>query len=245
MIVSEEELHRLADGMTLIPANMCFNYNYARLDIEPEDFIRFCKDNETKCVFFRYNYYDKEEYIVTDELLQNYTESKEEYDYCKKWSTQWNERVDKVDFSLPRTLALVTAFQSMIITCLKADEWMPEDIPKAEDAFFAFRDEHEDDLFDLFEIDESGVTLADELEQVLINDPVFRNSTNKESRKIYLESFLKKKENKRFLKLVRDQKQSWQKEVALRAFVDRIYNQYRNRCYRLKIQVGDEIPDEE
>lgn len=116
---------------------------------------------------------------------------------------------------------------------------------EAEDALISFQEEHEDDMLDMFESDEDGLTLMDEFRETLLADSAFRYSTNKESRRTYIQAFLKKKDNKKFLKLVRKEKEGFEKQYRLGIIVDQIYNEYRNNCYRAKVQVGEMPPKNE
>lgn len=60
-----------------------------------------------------------------------------------------------------------------------------------------------------------------------------------------MKDFLKKGQNKKYLLLFRGAKGQDEKEYRLANLFDQIYDEYRSRCRKLKIQVGDALPVED
>lgn len=244
-IISEENLMVLGYDLKLVRAEMEISNNYVILNMTADMFFSFCRENDIKAVFYHFSYYNREEYLISEELLQKYTDNKAEYGYCKKWAVSRNAEIEMLDFSNAWCLTMAAVLDSMILLWQERDEWIPENTEKAEDALISFQEEHEDDMLDMFESDEDGLTLMDEFRETLLADSAFRYSTNKESRRTYIQAFLKKKDNKKFLKLVRKEKEGFEKQYRLGIIVDQIYNEYRNNCYRAKVQVGEMPPKNE
>ncbi len=244
-IISEEKLLSLVSGLKLVSAKMKISNNYALLDMTAEEFLSFCRENGIKTAFYQFSYYDKNKYLISEELLQKYTDNKDEYGYCKKWAISRNSEIEMLDFSNAWCLSIAAVLDSMILLWQERDEWLSEDTENAEDALISFQEEHEDDMLDMFESDEDGLSLMYEFRRTLLADTAFRYSMNKDSRRSYIKGFLKEKDNKKFLKLVRKEKQGFEKQYRLGIIVDQIYNEYRNACYRAKVQVGEILPEEE
>lgn len=244
MILSEGELRGLGKGYNLVRGEMRINSNHVLVHESVEGFLDLCKENNIKTVFYHYSYYDKEAYLITEELLRENTDNEGEYIFCKKWADQKNDFWGSLNFDRPKVLTMAAMLESMVLLWQERDEWM-EESEDGKTALIMFLEENEEKMLDRFETDNDSMSLADELQHVLLADSQFRNSTNKDSRRIYLNSFIKKKENKKYLKLVKSEKESWSKSIAFATIVDRIYNEYRNACYKAKIQVGEELPEEQ
>ncbi len=244
MILPEDELRKIGAGLKLVRGEMRINSNHVLIHESMEAFIALCKENNIKIVFYHYSYYVKGEYLITEELLLENTDNKKEYDFCKEWAEKKNESINALDFNRPRILTMAAMLDSMVLLWQERDEWMG-DSENGETAIITFLEENEERMLELFETDNDSVSLANELQRVLLADPEFRNSTNKESRRLYLEAFIKKKDNKKYLKLVKSERESWRKSFALATIVDRIYNEYRIACYKAKIQVGEKLPEEQ
>ena len=244
MIISESELRGPWNDLNLVSGEMRINGNYVIVHESIENFFELCKGNNIKTVFYHFSYYDKEEYLITEELLLKNTDNKKEYDFCKEWADKKNASINALNFNRPKILTMASMLDSMVLLWQERDEWMG-DSENGETAIITFLEENEEQMLDLYETNNDSVSLVDELQHVLLADSQFRNSTNKDSRRIYLNSFIKKKENKKYLKLVKSEKESWRKSIAFATIVDRIYNEYRNACYKAKIQVGEELPEEQ
>ena len=63
------------------------------------EFIRFCKVNNIKNVFYTYGYYDKVDFIIGDEFEEELEE--EIYSLMQNDIKVHNKQVEKIDFSRP------------------------------------------------------------------------------------------------------------------------------------------------
>ena len=81
-IIKEEELIKLASGIKLVKAHIKISGSYAMLDLSPLEFLNFCKANNIQTVFYEYLMYEKEKYIISDEIIKNYTTVLEYFMFC-------------------------------------------------------------------------------------------------------------------------------------------------------------------
>ena len=239
-IIREEELLKtklqLVRGKKFHIGGTC-----VELDLDVEGFLDFCVQHGIDTVFYKYAYYDKQDYLITEDLLQENTENPEELAFCKEWANTYNAETDTLDFTEPYELALGATYGAMNIVLVVKNEWLVRE--KALEALLAYQEDNEDELLEMSDYDE-GTTIVDELREVLLADKVFRFCTNKEARSEYMKKFLAKKENKKYLILGKGAKHEWDRAYQINQVVNQIYNEYRNECYQKKIPVGEQLPDE-
>lgn len=241
-IIREKEL--LQYDLRFVKIDQIKLESYIRIG-ELSNFILFCKEKENKTVFYKYTYYDKELYYITDEILDNNTLNAKEKNYCSSWAREYNEMTKKIDFENPSSLILCMSFERFVVVFQEKNNWLEnEGILNAESALAEFIEDHEDDLLEFYDYEE-GTSPIDELTDILLADKEFRYSTNKASRAEYMKRFMIKKDNKRFWKLAKGAKNPWEREYRLDSIVNQIYQEYRNQCYKHKIQVGEELPKED
>ena len=237
VIIKNNDLLTLGDGLLFVDGKIEIKNNYVLIQKPLEDYISLCRNNNVNVIFCQYDYYDKEKYVVTEELLRSETENESEYKFCKKWADEYNAKIIEFDFERPGRLSLAASFGSMNIVWQEVDLWLDE-FEEAENATITFIEENEDALSEFYTYDEEESSLIDEFKSVLLSDENFRYSTNKASRRLYMESFFKDKNHKKFLKLVKQEREQYRKSFILNEMVDRIYNEYRNLCYRFNVRVS-------
>lgn len=239
-IIRERDL--LAQGLNFIKADQVHVSDYVQLSGEVSDFIDFCRSQKVPAIVYKYFFYDKEKYTVTEDILSMNTENNAEREFCSTWVEEYNRAVDHLDFENPYALSLCALTGAVSVVYRIENQWMT--IDQAESALLSFLEEHEDELFDCYEYKE-GSSLMDELASTLLSDKEFRFCTNKGLRSAYMERFMSKKVNKRYWGLVKGERDEWRRRFRINDIVNQIYNEYRNRCYNCKIQVGEELPPEE
>lgn len=246
-IIRDKELLKICDSINFVKAKLNISNNYAILDCTVEEFVEFCQQHKISTIFYSYKFYEKEEYLITDDMLKENTENEKAYCFCKQWANTYNAKIQAFDFLRPLGLSLVATFENFIIASTIEDVWLGEDFKDAISALIEFQETHEKELIEFydFEEDDSFVNPYDELEERLLADKDFRLCTNKEIRRIYMRNFIKLGQNKKYLSLFRDAKTRNDKEYRLAHLFDQIYDEYRRRCYKLKIQVGEPLPNED
>lgn len=86
---------------------------------ELNEFVRFCKINDLKNVFYTYIYLEKEEYIISEELQEQI--EKYIYKLIKKEIKEHNNMVETVDFTRPIMLNTFSIFQGSVVCNLESD----------------------------------------------------------------------------------------------------------------------------
>lgn len=223
------------------------NQNYATLAMSNTEFIDFCLKNDIKIVFYNYEYYDINNYLITEEMIRRQCENELQFQYCKKWADSYNDKINLFDFTKPRGLTLFTTFNSLIIHSIETNNWLDENILSADTAFIKFQGANEEELINLLDFDKEPLeeNPIEELEKLLLSDKCFRFCSSHEKRLTYMKDFLRNKNNTKYLLLYHDYKHSWEREYRLMMLFDQIYNEYRGKCYKLKLQIGDPLPSNE
>ena len=216
---------------------------YIALTDNIEEFFDLCRNHQIDTVFYKYFLYERDSFVVTNELLKKYTDNSKELSFYRAWADEYNKSVNSLDFENPYRLVLCATITSFPVVYVAQNEWI--EIEKAEDALFAFQDEHEEELSKFYEYSLTSSSLRDSFADILLSDKEFRYCTNNDSRSNYIKRFLQKKENKRFWALAKGEKDEWERTYQIKMIVNQIYNEYRNNCYKLKIKVGEELPKEE
>ena len=243
MIIREDELLKTFKDIQLIPSKLKkIRDKSIIVELDCQSFYNLCQTQNNRLVFYQYLYYDKEEYLITEDLIKETTFSRKEYIFCKERADKYNETTSKIDFGRPVALYLATRIDSEWIVSAEYDDWLPDDVLTAEDALIKFKDENENTINELSDKKESDESLITELESILLADKEFRFCTNKRMRFQYVKSFIAKESNHKFLKLCADVRDESNRVFKLSSIFDRIYTEYRNNCYALKIQVGNPLP---
>ena len=202
------------------------------------EFIAFCKENGITNVFYQYEYYEEDDYIVKDDLIEEETESREEYDYCMKWASTINAKLQKIDFNKPMRLILSCIYQSQVMKWIAEDEWLPDEYEKAEEALESFRIEHSEEIEHLSGFNKEE--LKAELTSKMLSDPHFRTASNRLMRSAYCAKFIEKEENQIFNYAFDDHK-DYMLKYNISTFIDTLYSQYKAECKIQGIHPGEPL----
>lgn len=229
-IIREDELLRKPFGF--VRGRIVLPGNRIQLDNTAE-FLRFCNDHLIGTVFYSYRYYDRAKYTATEEIAFRTADSEKERALFSSWMEKYNKQAEAMDFSEPVELLMAASFEGIIVCAAEKNEWMTLR-PAEEDAEQFYLDNEN-------EIADEGMALQDRLAEDLLADKTFRYCQNKDQRRAYMSTFLKDPQNKKYRRLITGETK-WAREESIGTIVDRIYNEYRNECYRKKILVGEELP---
>ena len=217
---------------------------YVQISGDYSEFLDFCRKHNISTIFYKYSFYNREEYTITDKFLKEQVDNAKERNFCKPWVEDYNKKTQALDFDNPCALVMCAPAKAIVVCYVEKNEWMSKEIEKAADALAQYMEDHEEELLEFFEY-EDGLSPIDDLRDTLLADKTFRFSTTKRSRAQYLQHFMAKEKNKRFWTLAKGARDNWERMDQINGIMERIYNEYRNRCYKLKIQVGEELPPEE
>lgn len=239
-IINESSLLKL--GLSFIKVEKIHLGSYVQLHGDINSFIDYCRSQNIYTAFYKYEYYNKDDYVITEELLYECTGDSYERDFCRPWIEKHNKALNSYNFDNPCGLALCTATSAFSVVMYNQNLWFQA--KKAEDALQSYLDDNAEKLIDYYE-EEEGSSSIEELRGILLSDKDFRFCSTKETRNEYMKRFMQKKENKKFWALVRGAKNEADRRFKLNVIIHQIYNEYRNQCYNLKIRVGEELLDDE
>lgn len=196
---------------------------------ELNEFVRFCKINDLKNVFYTYIYLEKEEYIISEELQEQI--EKYIYKLIKKEIKEHNNMVETVDFTRPIMLNTFSIFQGSVVCNLESDYWNEEiNLMKAENRLEYLQEKYKDILDQKEnEREEKLEELKNELKEQMLNDETFLICSNKSLRRNYAETLIKNKKMKKYLEPFLSEYSGQVSIIALAMFVEVVWAQYKNR----------------
>lgn len=246
-IIEESTLLNSYNKISFFKAFFHMSQNYATLAMSNSDFINFCLKNDIKIVFYNYEYYDINNYLIKEELIRRQCENELQFQYCKNWVDTYNNKIHSLDFTKPRRLNLFATFGPLIIHSIETNNWLDENILSANATFEKFQSDNEEELVNLLDFEKEPLkeNSIEELEKLLLSDKRFRFCSSHEKRITYMRDFLKNKNNQKYLLLYHGYKYAWERERRLIMLFDQIYNEYRGKCHKLKLQIGDPLPSDE
>lgn len=169
-----------------------------------ERFIEYLKRRNISTIFYKYYYYNIDEYLIDDELLESYELAKDETEEIIKKIQKYNDEIaENFDFNKPKLLLLATPPESNILTCMYvSDPWLAPDEETGEEKINTSPEAaldkmiypHEDDLKKRI-VDKNAknqyikASFKKKLFTFLVNDSKFSLCSNKTLRREYLHNF--------------------------------------------------------
>jgi hypothetical protein len=164
---------------------------------EISELIRFAEINKIQTVLYSYDYYDHEDYQITEEMIEGRIE---EYTgkakrIIKKRIDEYNKFTAKLDFSRPMGLYVYCVFQGYQVGVFIKDYWIEEmDVLNAEDRFEEIEDCCDEELQKIYiEQNNKRDALKIMMKGYILSDPRFLLCTNKRLRSSYLAEIFKEK----------------------------------------------------
>lgn len=167
------------------------------------EMIRFCKLNNIKNVFYTYGYYDKADFIISDEFEDEFDE--EIYSLMKNDIKAHNDKVEKMDFSKPNILIAFVIFEGYNVTFIDDCNWMEEyEIVEAYEKIEELKEKYEEKICELEERqaeikamenekkEKELEGLKEEFREFLLNDDEFKMSTNQRLRRSFSHNLFKR-----------------------------------------------------
>lgn len=182
MVVLEDRLLTIAKDFNIncLKAEQFKINEYVMVNAESvEDFFNKVSALEAKDVFYLYLYNHKEDYIITDELILDSD------DRIKSRVQEYNDKIEKIDFSQPKALYLAVIKDGMPITCrFVNDKVMELDLKPSLEAIEMIEDELDEEL----EIDYEAK--LKELEEYILKNATDLDMRNMDFRYEYLRKLL-------------------------------------------------------
>lgn len=196
-MISEDKLVELLEEENINAFKVISEFNHKEfiwLQSESiEELIKFAKCNNINSIFYDYVYYDKEDYIFDLEEVE-LSVGEDIFKLIKKDIIEYNEKVDKIDFSKEKGVNIYVIYQGQKVGILLLDYWMEEledEILETEEQLKVFMEKYEDKLFEKKKREEERLDrLKVELEKILLNDEEFLSCTNQKMRTHYMDKML-------------------------------------------------------
>lgn len=170
-----------------------------------DDFIDFISINNIKICFLNLIYSDAEEYLITDEMIEdNVEEGSVLFKKIQKKVKEYNDKVKKIDFSIPAQIYVVILYEGQIFYYSSLEDFVIDS-----DALLEPEDALENILF-LFEneLDEENKKHKEMIEvqkekliNLIKNDDRFKLCTNKHLRRDYVIDLFKNRLGKEYKEL--------------------------------------------
>ncbi|MFQ9308637.1 MAG: hypothetical protein ACLR2K_01785 [Paraclostridium sordellii] len=154
-----------------------------------DELIRFAKVNNINSVFYNYFYFDKELYLINLEEAE-YAVDESIYKLIKEEIVKHNEKIEKINFKIPRAVVIFVIYQDRQIGLLHTDNWIEkEEILEADEQLEYWKQEYEYIVEEKRKKEEEQLAdLKMEFEEYLLHDREFLNCTNQTLRRHYMKT---------------------------------------------------------
>lgn len=161
------------------------------LDVSQEEFMKFLKLKEASIVYYNYEYYDKQDYLITE------TEDIEEYAKFNAEIEAYNAKVETLEFDKPYQLTLMFIAEGIAYVVEYLDEWIEKiddimqgdiAIDSIQNAYSAENIEERQRLFlnsKELKRQQNLKRAKEELLELLLKDEKFKLCTNQRLRQSY------------------------------------------------------------
>lgn len=108
-----------------------------------DELIRFAKVNNINSIFYDYFYFDKYVYLIDLDEAE-YVLDESIYKLIKEEIIKHNEKIEKINFGIPRAVAIFVLYQGRKIGLIHTDNWIEkEDILEADEQLEYWEQKHE------------------------------------------------------------------------------------------------------
>ena len=201
MIVRQNELQEyvLEKDMVLLEISNIDFKNFIMIKFKDiQEFFDYASSREAKEFFFTYSYFEKDEYIIPNDWYSKYPKS------FKNRVKEHNNRISNLDFSKPYLLKMFILIEGALVGFKIEDNWMQEnDIFDAEETIEILEDHFSKEVSAINKVEKKQRKEDEqELINIMINDPEFKNCKNQHLRHEYLADLLSNENMKKFNYLV-------------------------------------------
>lgn len=185
-----------------------------------DELIKLSKENDVKNIFFYYEYDSLENYLITEEMLENY--DNELINPLKNNIDSYNKEISKLDFTIPLYLTAYVIIQGNFVSILKQNDWVEElELLEGKEKLESLIYENKKILDEYFSRkNEKNLEKFKMIRDIIINDPEFKKATNQKLRLEYASLFPKK--NKEYNDLYNKNRHTFVN------FIEKIWKEYKN-----------------
>lgn len=181
-------------GMTVYPVEIPFDIIEGSICLlQYSDFIRFATENGIETIFLYDRYIEVEEYLITDEILDSVGINNHLIELIADAIDSYNESLlsDKC-LTVSKYIFAICLWNNQRFVYIFQNEIQFEGKPlmEPEDKLQEIIEENKDIIFkDLASKEQEKEQQREELKQDIINDPKFKDCTNKRFRRNYIYTF--------------------------------------------------------
>lgn len=185
-----------------------------------DELIKLSKENDVKNIFFYYEYDSVENYLITEEMIENY--DNELINPLKNNIDSYNKEINKLDFTIPLYLTAYVIIQGSFVSIIKQNDWIEElELLEGKEKLESLIYENENILEEyISQKNEKNLERFKTIRNIIINDPEFKKATNHKLRFEYASLFPKK--NKEFSDLYNKNRHFFIN------FIEKIWKEYKN-----------------
>lgn len=189
-------------GILSVEINNLFEFEDKFIKLENENIdslITFAKSNDIKSIFYYYTYYDKDDYIIKDENIDEEIGKKLDYfeqgliDSFMAEVEEYNKQAAGMDISKPFELCFFTIYQGYLIGGYYQDDYLyPGDsedyydkLLELVDKYFSEEEYMKQREQERNESKQKRIELLNRLKEYILSDPEFHKCTNDRLRHLY------------------------------------------------------------
>lgn len=215
-IIDIEQLNTKLKSYNLTPIQVkeIRSSNFVILESELDKFLSIVKESGQTCIFVKYEFYDKEKYVIPKEW---YDEHPKEF---RVKVNNHNRKLDTFDFDSPKELNIFILRDGVFIgKCFKNDWLKEKNISSADQAI-----EEIDLNFRVYDTSRKKED-EEELREIILNDSEFKYCKNQDLRYWYLTELLEQEDMEKYRYLVAPPGVSFRGKVKM--FMDRTWMIYK------------------
>lgn len=155
------------------------------------ELMNFAKANNINTILYCYDYNNKDNYQITDEMLEEY--DKRLVKAIKYKVNEYNQLTSSLDFTRPSELYVYCAYQGYLFTVSQEDMWLEDIVELMGDEKLEELIDTQDSIQDEIVAEEQNKKeeLKIQLKECLIKDERFLNCTNQKLRHNFIMQFVK------------------------------------------------------
>lgn len=240
---SEEELIKVAKQKGIECYDAIFNddeINMITVHVNFDELINFAKERNIKEVFYKFDYSSAEVLSITDETIRKTMARidvpyKEICEIIEAKINEYNNKVEKLDFSKPHALTVFCIYQGHKIGIFETDLWFfDEGVMFPEDALKTIVAENNELVKEyVIQKEAESIKIKEEFHQYLLNDEEFHKCTNSSLRTSYVMKLYKDEKHKNF-KNAFIKGTDYQRYNEYAEFVDMVWREYKEDLKKKK-----------
>lgn len=229
-MITKEEINNICDTFNIaafeLKDNIGTSYNSVSYKLQSNDFIEFlnCATKiKANVIFYIYNYFDKDDFIISTESIKDYIR-KPTKELMKKIKKN-NSSVENLNFNRPHTLEAVADNGTIRVLFKITDEWIEEEsICELSEIINEYEIEFEEAAK---QRDREKQELLEEATKIIINDEEFTYATTISTRTIYALKFVKREGMEKYKEVLYTQNVLGEYTSPSKDVMTVIYNKYK------------------